>query len=119
VTIKNKGMDKTIKTSKSFSISLQEEVKTFKTQEKEKAEEKKKENINITDCFNFSESELLFYLLLSFSNFQTDQFMVGNTSLALVGLMVGAIALAGFMVGTVNLEVKRRRGAVTKMCSVQ
>jgi len=46
VTIKNKEKDKTVKTSKAFFTSLQEEVKT---QVKEKAAKKKKtkENINI------------------------------------------------------------------------
>ena len=46
VTIKNKEKDKTVKTSKSFFTSLQEEVKT---QRKEKSAEKKrkKENIKI------------------------------------------------------------------------
>jgi len=46
VTIKNKEKDKTVKTSKAFFTSLQDEVKTHG---KEKAAKKKKtkENINI------------------------------------------------------------------------
>ena len=40
-----------------------------------------------------------------------------NTSLALVGLTVWSVALVGLVLGAVALEVKRRRTAVTKMCS--
>jgi len=46
VTIKNKEKDKTVKTSKSFFTSLQEEVKT-QVKEKTAAKKKKKENVNI------------------------------------------------------------------------
>lgn len=46
VTIKNKEKDKTVKTSKSFFTSLQEEVKTH-VKEKAAVKKKKKENINI------------------------------------------------------------------------
>merc|ERR1711892_1505066 len=46
VNIKNKEKDKTVKTSKAFFTSLQEEVKTH-VKEKAAVKKKKKENINI------------------------------------------------------------------------
>ena len=51
VTIKSKEKDKTVKTSKSFFTSLQEEVKT---QRKEKSAEKKRNFINIIIVCYFS-----------------------------------------------------------------